>query len=96
MRARNAGSIEMTCLEGAVHRARLLHDDAPVALDDAARGSHRACPLMSLVQSASPLRISARASFTQRGHRLSVSRGQPSGGVVRSPPLGIGLSLHFG
>src|SRR5262249_55981179 len=50
----------------------------------------------SVRSEASPRRISARASLTQVGQRLSVSRGQPSGGRSRSLPRGMGWSLHFG
>jgi hypothetical protein len=46
--------------------------------------------------SSSPRRIAVRASLTHTGHRLSVSRGQPSGGFVRAFPRGMGESLHFG
>ena len=37
-----------------------------------------------------------RISGTQRGHRESVSRGQPSGGFVFSQDFSSGLSDHFG
>ena len=37
-----------------------------------------------------------RISGTQRGHSESVSRGQPSGGLVFSQDLSSGLSDHFG
>src|ERR1035437_5141339 len=43
-----------------------------------------------------PSRICWRISGTQRGHRESVSRGQPSGGLVFSQLFRSGLSLHFG
>ena len=43
-----------------------------------------------------PSRICWRISGTQRGHRESVSRGQPSGGLVFSQLFNSGLSLHFG
>src|ERR1019366_5978003 len=43
-----------------------------------------------------PSRICCRISGTQRGHSESVSRGQPSGGLVFSQLFKSGLSLHFG
>src|SRR5664279_1297991 len=43
-----------------------------------------------------PSRICWRISGTQRGHSESVSRGQPSGGMVFSQLLSSGLSLHLG
>src|SRR3954465_4263506 len=43
-----------------------------------------------------PSRISWRASRVQTGHSESVSRGQPSGGLVFSYDLSRGLSDHFG
>ena len=59
----------------------------------------RISPGLSVIrrrQEASPRRISARASLTHTGQRLSVSRGQPRGGDVRSLPRGMGWSLHLG
>src|SRR5258706_7563391 len=43
-----------------------------------------------------PSRISWRASRTQVGHSESVSRGQPSGGLVFCHDFSSGLSDHFG
>src|SRR5713226_2164309 len=43
-----------------------------------------------------PSRISWRASRTHTGHRESVSRGQPSGGLVFCHDFSSGLSDHFG
>src|SRR4051795_8012544 len=43
-----------------------------------------------------PSRICCRISGTQRGQRESVSRGQPSGGLVFSHDFSSGLSDHFG
>src|SRR5665213_1765129 len=43
-----------------------------------------------------PSRISWRASRVQVGQSESVSRGQPSGGLVFSYDLSSGLSDHFG
>src|SRR5579862_1896321 len=47
-------------------------------------------------QSLLPFKIRSRASFTQPGHSESVSRGQPSVGLVFSHDFKSGLSDHFG
>src|ERR1041385_2059726 len=44
----------------------------------------------------SPLRIDSRASMTQFGQRESVTRGQPSVGLVFCQDLRRGLSDHLG
>src|SRR6267143_2703724 len=43
-----------------------------------------------------PLRISSRASMTQFGHSESVTRGQPSVGLVFCHDFSKGLSDHLG
>src|SRR5216110_2271291 len=43
-----------------------------------------------------PSRIACRASRVHVGHSESVSRGQPSGGLVFSYDFSSGLSDHFG
>src|SRR5262245_20298758 len=43
-----------------------------------------------------PSRIACRASRVRLGHGKSVSRGQPSGGLVFSHDFNNGLSDHFG
>src|SRR5215510_5322269 len=43
-----------------------------------------------------PSRIACRASRVQTGQSESVSRGQPSGGLVFSVDFSSGLSDHFG
>src|SRR5438105_3687932 len=52
--------------------------------------------LSSTETSCLPSRISCRASRTQVGHSESVSRGQPSGGLVFSYDFRSGFSDHEG
>src|SRR5437868_9163066 len=52
--------------------------------------------LSSTLTSCLPSRIDWRASRVQIGQSESVSRGQPSGGLVFSYDLRSGLSDHFG
>src|SRR3954470_24622800 len=52
--------------------------------------------LSSTLTSFLPSRISWRASRVQTGHSESVSRGQPSGGLVFSYDFCSGLFDHFG
>jgi hypothetical protein len=52
--------------------------------------------LSSVSSGCVPSRIAWRASRTQVGQSESVSRGQPSGGLVFWYDLSSGLSDHFG
>ena len=56
-------------------------------------------PTFSFISTSSgglPSRICWRISGTHRGHSESVSRGQPSGGLVFSQDFSSGFSDHFG
>src|SRR5256714_12343784 len=52
--------------------------------------------LTKIATSCSPLKIDSRASMTQFGQRESVTRGQPSVGLVFCQDFKSGLSDHFG
>src|SRR5919112_1342600 len=54
------------------------------------------CAFIRSSSGVAPEMTPSRTSLTQRGHRESVSRGKPSGGLVRSYDLRSGPGAHFG
>src|SRR5262249_32138266 len=54
------------------------------------------CSCIKVSSETSPEITALRTSFTQLGQRLSVSRGKPSGGALRSYDLSSGPGAQFG
>ena len=82
-------------LERAVLLAGLANDEASFLLAIRALISPT-CPSTRSARSRSPFRMALRVSMTQRGQSESVSRGQPSGGRLRSRLFGSGRGAHSG
>ena len=95
MRAVNAGSTEMTSSMTPCRSHVFVMTMAPSLSSIRARTSP-GLPSTSDRTSARPSSTAARASFTHAGHSESVSRGQPSGGNVRSRALQERAGAHFG
>jgi hypothetical protein len=69
--------------ELAVLRAGLAHDDLTVLFQNL-RFDFARMLIHQRLERVSPEMTASRTSLTQRGQRLSVSRGKPSGGALRS------------
>src|SRR5215212_2675307 len=95
IRSRNAGSVDITSSNCPCFGQSFRITTWPL--------SSRICALISpgcwcinVSSDTSPEITALRTSFTQVGQRLSVSRGKPSGGALRSYDLSSGPGAQFG